>query len=218
MPSTHLGYRVLTLSVLICVCSSTVAASVGVGYRTANPTTGCFPSVDSVERGETVGDVVDVEMLLCFTGSVTIQGPEYRGKATLGDGNHSGHITLNLNTTVTDSAVLNVTSEQLDSVPLNTTGDGSFEPGTYTVRVRDGGGDLADTVNFKLSGSQSQTPNATRDARADDVTVYRSSNTSFEGVEAIDGAIKNGIVEPANNVSVGDTLVMLSSPSGSPPR
>ena len=203
MPSTPLTYRVLILSVLVCVCSSTAIASFGVVHGTTNATMGCFPSADSVEQGVVVGDVVDVEMLLCFTGSVTVEGPGYHGSATLGDGHHSGHVTLHLNTATNDSAVFNVTSDPLDSVPMNATGNGSFESGTYTVTIRDGSGNVADTVTFELGEPQSGT-NATRDT----LTVYRASNASFESAASIQAEISNGTIEPADTVAVGDTLVV----------
>ncbi|WP_137285420.1 hypothetical protein [Halorussus salinisoli] len=205
MPSPRLAYRVLAFCVLICVCLGTAIASFGIVHGTANTTMGCFPSVDSVEQGEAVGDVVDIEMLLCFTGSVTIEGPGYHGNATLGDGHHSGHVTLHLNTDVNDSAVFNVTSDRLDSVPMNATGDGSFESGTYTVTVHDGSGDVADIVTFELSKPRARTPNST----SDNLTVYRTSNTSLESVESIEEAIVNGTIEPADTVAVGETLVVV---------
>lgn len=204
MPSTRLAYRVLTLSILVCVCSSTAIAASGVVHGTTNNVTaGCFPSVDSIEHGEAVGDVVEMEMLLCFNGSVTVEGPGYRGNATLGDGNHSGHVTLHLNTAVNDSAVFNVTSDRLSSVPMNATGDGSFESGTYTVTIRDRSGDVADTVTFDLDEPQSRT-NETRD----NLTVYRAANANFQSVASIEEAISNSTAESAGTVAVGDTLVV----------
>ncbi|NHN59811.1 MULTISPECIES: hypothetical protein [Halorussus] len=204
MPSTRLVYRVVSLSVLVCVCSSTAIASFGVVHGTTNnAATGCFPGVDSIERGEAVGDVVEMKMLLCFTGSVTIEGPGYSGKATLGDGNNSGHVTLHLDTGVNGSAVFDVTSDRLDSVPMNATGDGSFEPGNYTVTIRDGSGDVADTITFELDEPQSRT-----NVTGDGPTVYRAANASFESVASIEDAISTGRAEPADAVAVGDTLIV----------
>lgn len=51
-------------------------------------------------------------------------------------------------------------------------------------------------------------PTATAAATDENVTVYRASNVSFESAERIERAIANGTVEPADEVAVGDTLVV----------
>ena len=42
----------------------------------------------------------------------------------------------------------------------------------------------------------------------ENTTVYRASNVTFESAEAIEGAITNGTVRPADQVALGDTLVV----------
>ncbi|MFC3477639.1 PGF-CTERM sorting domain-containing protein [Halobacterium litoreum] len=165
MPSTRPGRRALTLLVALCVCASaaTAATAAASPTRTNGAVNGCFPGVDSVERDEAVGDAVELEMLLCFEGSVAVDGPGYTGNVTLGDGEKSGTVTLELDTDANDSAAFGVTSDSLDDVPMNATGDGAFEPGNYTVTVRDGSGDVADTVTFELDAPTAR-----------DVTLWRA--------------------------------------------
>lgn len=43
----------------------------------------------------------------------------------------------------------------------------------------------------------------------ENVTVYRASNASFDSTGTIEAAIASGTVEPAGNVTVGDTLVVV---------
>lgn len=175
MPSTHSTFRVLALVVLVCVGSSGAVAASAPVPESAGATAGCFPTADSVERGEAVGDVVEIEMLLCFSGTVTVEGPGYRGNATLGDGNRSGHVTLRLNTRANGSAVFGVRSDVLDSVPLNATGEGSFRPGTYTVTIRDWSGDVTETVQFELT-----------EPRAQDLTLWRAPVGAAARLETVE--------------------------------
>lgn len=191
MPSTPaaapLTRRVLTLVVVACLCSSTAAAAVS-GARPSTAKTGCFPTGEAVDPSEAVGDVVEIEMLLCFRGSVTVDGPGYELNATLGDGNRSGSVTLRLNTHLNGSAALGVTSDTLDSVPVNATGNGSFEPGNYTVTIRDGSGDVVDTVEFRLG-----------EPRARNLSVFRASRGAAADLQTV------AAVRSARNVSRVDS-------------
>lgn len=174
MPFDRTGHWWLTLLCLVCVCSSAAAASSGLGTGHPSGTSGCFPRIESVDRGEAVGDVVDVETLLCFEGTVTVSGPDYEGTATLGDGTGSGVVTLHLNTHRDGAAVFGVTSDRLDSVPLTASGGGSFQPGTYTVTVRDRSGDVAETATVELGAP-----------RARNLTLWRAPRGSAPGLERV---------------------------------
>ncbi|MGZ0745929.1 DUF7282 domain-containing protein [Haloparvum sp. AD34] len=125
---------------------TTAAADPGPGSGPESTDTGCFPSISSVEF-EAVGDVVDVEMLLCFEGSVTIEGPGYQGVVNLSSGDKSGQVTLHLNTHLNGSDAISVTSDSLD-VETNATANGSFEAEEYLLTVRDGSGTVVDQTKI----------------------------------------------------------------------
>lgn len=203
MPSTSVPRTLLTLVVLACVCTGSVTAAVGpdtaaVGSEPAPKAAdaGCFPGVDHLDRGEAVGDVVDVEMLLCFRGSVTVAGPGYTGTATLGDGNGSGDVTLRINTGRNGVDAFSVTSETLDSVPMNATGNGTFRPGTYTVTVRDGSGDVVDTASFELG-----------QPRARNLTVFRAPRDAASDLQSVEA------VRTVRSASRGDSARRLDDPN-----
>lgn len=157
----------------MCVCTNPAIAAVA-GPPPSSTPTGCFPSIDRVEQDEVVGDIVELEMLLCFTGSVHVVGPDYEGTAKLGDGNNSGQVTLGLNTYRNGTDVFDVTSSSLDSVPMNATGSGSFRPGNYTVTVRDGSGTVVQTVSFELG-----------EPRAHNLSVFRAPRDSAADLQSI---------------------------------
>lgn len=217
MPSSPLPRRVVTLSVVAFVCAATFTAAAAVGTIPTNPASeqqraadGCFPGVDSVERDEAEGDVVDVVMLLCFEGSVTIEGPGYQGTVNLTSGDKSGGVTLHLNTHLNGSDAINVTSETLE-VQSNASGMGSFEPGNYTLVVRDGSGTVSEKVRFELS-----------DPRARNLTLWRAPRgaaANLRTVEAIDASRETATrfdsqrrVEDSNDdylpVATNETLIV----------
>lgn len=51
-------------------------------------------------------------------------------------------------------------------------------------------------------------PTAVAVESGENVTAYRASNAGFESAEAIEAAIANGTVDPADEVAVGDLLVV----------
>lgn len=196
MPSTSVAHRLLTVVVLVCVCTSSATASAAVDPAPNAAEAGCFPSIDHLDRGEAVGDVVDVGMLLCFSGSVTVSGPDYSGTASLGDGNRSGHVTLQLHTDENGPDAFGVASDTLDSVPLNASGDGTFRPGNYTVTVRDGSGDVVDTATFELGAP-----------RAQDLTVFRAPRDAASNLQSVEA------IRDARSVSRTDSARLLDDPS-----
>lgn len=186
MPSTQSRPRLLGLLLLLCLCTQSAAGAVATPRPEAN--TGCFPGDAHIERGEAVGDVVELEMLLCFRGSVTVDGPGYAANASLGDGNWSGGVTLRFDTRLNGSRALEASTERDHSVTMNATGDGSFEPGTYTVTVRDWGGDVVDTLNFKLGQPQAR-----------NLTILKApagAASNLQNLSAVRGAVA---VSPADS-------------------
>ena len=174
MPSTSHCRRLLAMILLVCVCSNPVAAAV-TDPDPSSAASACFPGVDKIDQGEAVGDIVELEMLLCFSGSVHVAGPGYEGNVTLGDGKHSGQVTLKLNTYRKGARAFGVTSSVLDSVPMNATGNGSFQPGSYTLTIRNGGDDVVETVTFELG-----TP------RAEDLSVFRAPRGAVVDLRSVD--------------------------------
>jgi hypothetical protein len=174
MPSTQSRRHLLVLLVFLCVCTQSAAGAV-----TASPqgaaNAGCFPGNAHVENGEAVGDVVELELLLCFSGSVTVDGPGYTANASLGDGNWSGGITLRLDTRLNGSQAVTVTTDREHTVAMNATGNGSFRPGSYTVTVRGWDGDVVDTVVFTLGRP-----------RASDITVFEAPEGTASDLQSLD--------------------------------
>lgn len=195
MPSSEFARGLLRAVLLLCVCTQGAAAAVD-GPDTATSTSGCFPAVDRVERGEAVGDAVELEMLLCFSGSVSVTGPTYAANATLGDGNWSGSVTLEFDTRRKGSRALSVTTDRDHSVAAAINGSGSFEPGTYTVTVRGWGGDVVDTVNFTLG-----------EPRGHDVTIAKApkgASSNLDSVAAVREAMAQSPTDSARQLDDPD--------------
>lgn len=211
MPSTSPLRRALTLVLLGAVCVGAATGAAGQAVGAAGSSSACFPTVDAVDRGEAVGDVVSLELLLCFEGSVTVEGPGFEGTATLGDGTHSGHVTLHVNTALRDGAVFGVTSDVLDAVPMNATGNGSFVPGKYTVTVRDGSGDVVDNATFELGPARAQNLTVWRAPRnaAADLGTVPELQVSRAAVAAVDS--RRRLEDPASHslpIATNETLVV----------
>lgn len=148
MPSTRPGLVLVGLVVL-----SGLAAPNPVAAGDAVPSQGCFPRVDEVERGEAVGDVLAVEILHCFSGSVTVEGPGYEGTVRLVSDDYSGGVTIHIDSRKSGAGALSATAETFPDAALSadTSGDGEFTDGTYEISVRDGSGDVVDRTNVTLS-------------------------------------------------------------------
>lgn len=237
MPSTQSRPVVVLLALTAClsvvavgvvvpaVAGGSAAAGAAGAYGAAGTSTtghpaastGCFPGVDAVERGEAVGDVVDIEMLLCFEGSVTVEGPGYRGTANLSGGDKSGQVTLAFNTHREDGAAIDATSDTFD-LRTNASGNGSFEPGNYTVTVRDGSGDVRDEVSVAVGEPRAQDLRLWRAPRgaASDLRTVEAVERSREAVARVDSRRRLEDPDYADSlpVATNETLVMAIEAGG----
>lgn len=222
MPSPRLRRGALTLAVIAIVCAGATGAAVAAeaappdsGPQSA--TAGCIPTTGPAERGEAVGDVVDIEMVLCSETSVTIEGPGYQGTVTLIGENDSGPVTLRLNTYLNGSDAVGVTSDTLESVRTNASGTGSFEPGNYTVVVRDGG-EVIDETTFELQAPQARDLRLWRAPRgaAEELRTVESIESSRKTVARVDA--RRRIEEPnyddSLKVATNETVVVAIKADG----
>lgn len=235
MPSTRRTRRALWLAVVLCVClgvsaafaantagaaaatSGTAAATSGTAAAAPGPDSsagstdpGCFPGVSSVEF-EAVGDVVDVEMLLCFQGSVTIEGPGYRGTVNLSSGDKSGRVTLHLNTHLNGSDAISVTSDTLD-VETKATANGSFGVEEYLLTIRDGSGTVTDQTKIVMYGPEARGLRLWRapQGAAAELQTVEAINSSKEAADRIDSRRRLEDPDTSDNVPVAtnETLVV----------
>ncbi|MFB6234734.1 MAG: PGF-CTERM sorting domain-containing protein [Halopenitus sp.] len=227
MPSTRRYRRALTLAVVVCACVSVVAAGATVAASSSlgsdsgqqvsavsqqalaadhqHAATGCIPEVRSAEF-EQVGDVVDVELLLCNEGSVTIEGPGYRGTVNLSS-DESGVVTLQLNTYLNGSDAISVSSDAVDEVRVKATGNGTFQPRSHLIVYRDGSGDVVDEVRFDMGIGG-----------ADDVRLWRAPRgaaSELRTIEAISSSRENASQFDSRrrleNPDRSDTLAMATN-------
>lgn len=222
MPSIRLRRGALTLAVIAFVCAGATGAAVAVeaptpgsGHQSA--TAGCIPTTAPVEGDEAVGDIVEIEVVLCSGSSVTIEGPSYRGTVSLSRENKSGPVTIRLNTYLNGSDAVDVRSDTLESVRTNASGTGSFEPGNYTVVVRDGG-EVIDETTFELQTPQARDLHLWRAPRgaADDLRTVDSIESSRKTVARVDA--RRRIEEPnyddSLKVATNETVVVAVKADG----
>lgn len=187
MPSNEFARGLLRAMLLLCVCTQGAAAAVDSPDPTTN-NRGCFPGFDRVERGEAVGDVVELEMLLCFRGVVTVSGPGYEANISIDKGNWSGSATVTVDTWRNGSEAIRVSTSHERAAQINATGNGSFQPGNYTVTLSYWDGDTADTVNFTLGRP-----------RASDVTVFGAPKGAASKLQSAAAVRQARAVSPADS-------------------
>lgn len=215
MPSTR---RSLLLVSLVVVSSVAAAATVAVGGGA--PAQGCFPGVDEVEREEAVGDVVTVEILHCFSGSITVEGPGYEGTVRLASDDYSGGVTIHIDTRKSGAGALSATAETFpdDALSSDATGEGTFATGTYEITVRDGSGDVVDRTNVTLSEQTAEDVRIWRAPRgaAADIDGLEEVRASHRRADAIDDdrPLDGSSEDPTLSVATNETIVVAVEATG----